>query len=421
MKPELYYVMLHFFRSGGYEIKEIYDKWIKVAEQEISLMQIAGRVVLLGDHIQISKEARRMPDIQTIHQESENSNKGEFIEGHTYAHVGGLISRGGTIRSLPLITEQQKAPPRKEDGKEPDGDTLVTQMVNLVGKAVKSLGEGEKAVVALDAYFSKASAFLAADNVVDEKGDRRLEIVTRGRNDSVGFGTPGPRPKGKRGANRKYRKVVLWDLFSDMSQFSETTLCLYGKPMKVKYVCMDLMWMPLKRVIRFVVVDSSRGRMVLMCSDLNLDPCDIIVIFAHRFKIETSFDEQKNDMGCFSYRFWSKALPKRKRWEKNGSVQDGEPSQKAIDAKHAIDSFVCLGTIATGILTIIAFSHNHQIWKRYPGWIRTLRSRIPSIAITKETLAQDFPVFLKAYPNLGLSSIIKNWLRSEDFLYRDVG
>ena len=420
MRPELYHDLLHFFRSEGYTLSNLYDKWIKLAEREAALVQIAGRVVLLGDHIKISKEGRHMPDIQIMHQDSESSGKSEYIEGHTYAHVSGLISGGGVTRSIPLITEQQKAPPRKEGSKQPDGDTLVIQMVNLVGKAVESLNDESKAVVALDAYFSKANAFLTADKVVDENGNRRLEIVTRGRDDSVGYGTPEPRAKGRRGATAKYKKIVLWDLFSDMGQFTEVSLCLYGKTTKVKYVCMDLMWKPLERFIRFVVVESDRGRMVLMCSDMALSPEDIIVIYCLRFKIETSFDEQKNDIGCFSYRFWTTALPKRKRWSEDDTLHNTERPQRVNDVKRAIDSFVCLGTIATGILTIIAFSHNHQIWKRYPGWVRTLRSHVPTIGITKETFTADFPVFLRLYPHLPVASIVNNLMRSDEFLYDDV-
>ena len=73
-----------------------------------------------------------------------------------------------------------------------------------------------------------------------------------------------------------------------------------------------------------------------------------------------------------------------------------------------------------GILTIIAFTHNRQIWGRYPGWIKTRRSTIPSLAVTKETLAQDFPAFLQKYSHLPLCFIINARLRSVDFLFEDV-
>jgi hypothetical protein len=272
----------------------------------------------------------------------------------------------------------------------------------------------------LDAYFSKYTAFLAADKITDNDGNRRLEIVTRGRDDSVGYNLPGPRPKGKRGPTPKYGEAVrLFTLFSNKSTFTHTTLNLYGKPTKVAYKCLDLIWKSLDRLVRFVVVESELGKMIVMCSDLTLTPEDIITLYCLRFKIETSFNEQKNVMGSFEYHFWTTAFPKRKRWTKNDYEPQIVHTKRVEDTKRATDSFVCLGTIATGIATIIAFSHNRQIWNRYPGWIRTRRSVVPSLAITKETLAHDLPAFVRDYPHLSISLNITKRLRVDDFLYID--
>jgi hypothetical protein len=393
-----------------------------VAHEEITFMRVSDRILLLGDHIKISKEGRHMPDIQIMHQDSENSGKGSFIEGHMYGQVSAVVSAEGTSRGLPLMTERQQSPPKKEGTKKPDGDTLVTQMVQLVVKTVESLPDDAKAVVALDAYFSKAAAFLAADNAVDEDGKRRLEIVTRCRDNSVGYMLPSPRPKGKRGRTPILgEKVVLRNLFSDMSGFTCVNLTLYGKKVNVKYKCLDLVWKSLGYKVRFVVVDTEmRGKMLLMCSDLTMTPEDIITIYSLRFKIETGFDEQKNDIGSFAYHFWTSALEKRKRWRKNEEASQAEDTERVESARRAIEAFVCMGTIAAGILTIIAFTHNRQIWERYLGWIRTLRSRIPSLASTKVTLAQDFLAFADAFPQEDISSIINERRRDDEFLFQRV-
>ena len=204
----------------------------------------------------------------------------------------------------------------------------------------------------------------------------------------------------------------------------ETTLTLYGKETKVKYVCMDLIWKPLGKdtLIRFVAVESNRGRCVLMCSDLTLTPEEIITIYALRFKIEPSFNEQKNDIGCFEYHFWTSALPKRKRWRK-----DAEPvmlteaeHRKIISTKKAIAAHVCLGTIATGILTVIAFLHVGEIWKRYQGWIRTARASVPSVAVVRDTLAGELPCFLRSSSQFLSARIINSRMRYDDFLYDDL-
>ena len=111
-------------------------------------------------------------------------------------------------------------------------------------------------------------------------------------------------------------KITLRNMIVDnQGQATQTTMTLYGKETKVKYVCMDLIWKPLGKdiLVRFVAVESDRSRCVLMCSYLTLTPEETITIYSMRFKMETSFNEQNNDIGCFKYRFWTHALPKRKR------------------------------------------------------------------------------------------------------------
>jgi hypothetical protein len=277
------------------------------------------------------------------------------------------------------------------------------------------------AVVALDAYFSSQAAWEAADQTVTENGVKLVEIVTRAQSNTVAYRLPVPPEKPKRGKPRIYGdKVVLKGLYSDTSIFTQTTMTLYNKKTSVKYLCLDLLWKPVKRLVRFVVVESDSGRCVLMSSNLSLSAEDIINIYALRFKIETSFDEQKNDMGCFDYHFWTTALPKCKKWQKIESKIDNDLKSKIINTQKAAQSFVCLSTITAGILTIIAFSHNTTIWNRYPGWIRTLRSTIPSIAIVKETLEHDFNALFDRKSALSILKFIIPLRRINDFLFLNV-
>ena len=418
LEPKLYHKMLHFFRSTGYTSSVLYDKWIKIIVKHANLTRIAGRVILLGDHSKVSKEGLHMPDVQMHHQESQNSGKPEYISGHNYGQVSAVITNGAVSRSIPLMTELQKSPPKKEGTKKPDGDTLVTQMVNLVHKAAQSIEE--PVVVALDAYFSSSAAWSAADKTITESGEKLIEIVTRAQTNTVGYTVPKPPKVKKRGKPRKYGdKTVLYDLFSDMSKFNQTTMVLYGKKTVVKYLCLDLIWKPVKTLVRFVIVETDSGRCVLMSTSLTLTAEEIIRIYALSFKIETSFDEQKNDMGCFEYHFWTSAQPKFRKWKKTEVPTDVKLQLRIDNARKASQTFVCLTTIATGILTIIAFSYNCDIWKRYPGWVRTLRSTIPTVSIVKETLAQDFHGFLPYY-DLPLFNIILPLRRIVEFLYQDV-
>ena len=418
LNPSLYHTMLHFFRSTAYKLKDLYDKWIKIAIKHGAFVMIAERVVLLGDHIKISKEGRHMPGIQTLHQESNNSAKPKFIEGHTFAQISAVITNGQVSRSLPLMTQRQESPQKEEDKKKKNENSLVVQMVNAVHETAKSLDQ--PVVAALDAYFSSESAWSTADKTIMETGERFVEIVTRAQTNTVAFTDPEPPKVKKPGHPRKYgEKVNLYNIFGDMSKFTQTIMILYGKKAKVQYLCMDLIWKPVKKHVRFVLVKINSGCCILMSTSLTLSPENIIKIYALRFKIETSFNEQKNNIGSFAYHFWTTALSKRKRWSKIKQPSDPNLLKRIEKAEQATESFVCLCTIATGILSIIAFTHSCEIWKHYPGWIKTLRSTIPTIAIVKNTLAHDLPAFLKAFPNLLMCSIINSKARLTAFIYDD--
>jgi len=374
------------------------------------VVRISGRLLLLGDHSKVSKEGLRMPGVEILHQESQNSGKAEYIAGHNYGQVSAVVTKGKVSRSMPLVTQLQKSPPKDERG-----ESLVVQMLNLVVKTAESAGE--PSVVALDAYFSSEKAWSVIDKKITSTGERIVEIVTRAQKNTVAYTVPQKSAEKKRGQPRKYgEKIVLYSLFSDLSQFTETTMELYGKPTKVKYLCLDLIWRPVKKLVRFILVESDSGRCILMSSSLTFSPEDMITIYALRFKIEPSFAEQKNDVGCFDYHFWTTALPKRKKWRKS----DAPANEKVDAALRASQSFVCLSTIAAGLLTLIAFSHNAEIWRYYSGWLKTVRSSIPSIAIVKSSLALAFHHFLPALSHFKAFAFIKPLLRNSHFLFRDV-
>jgi len=341
LKPRLYHTMLHFFRSTAYSVKGLYEKWIEMAKKHGKMVRICGRVLTIGDHIKVSKEGLRMPGVQILHQDSENSGKAEYIAGHQYAQVSGVLTNGKVSRSLPLITELQRSPPKGGGG-----DSLVVQMANLAVNTAETLGE--PTVVALDAYFCSEKAWSVIDNKLTANGERLVEIVTRGQKNTVAYTVPQAPTVKRRGQPRKYgEKIVLRDLFSDMSRFTHTTMELYGKQTKVKYLCLDLIWRPVKKLVRFVLVETDGRQCILMSSNLTFAPKDIITVYALRFKIEPSFNEQKNDVGSFDYHFWSASLPKRKKW--NCSVDSLDTNATA--AARATQSFVCLSTIATGRVT----------------------------------------------------------------------
>jgi hypothetical protein len=59
-----------------------------------------------------------------------------------------------------------------------------------------------------------------------------------------------------------------------------------------------------KAMLQFIMVESSRGRMVLISSDIELTPCAAIELYCRRVSIETLFDALKNTLAAMAYHFW---------------------------------------------------------------------------------------------------------------------
>lgn len=75
LKPSLYTALLSFFRASSWNLKCIQQRWCEIVLSHCPLLTVNGRCLIAGDGIKISKEARKMPGVKRLHQESDNSGK----------------------------------------------------------------------------------------------------------------------------------------------------------------------------------------------------------------------------------------------------------------------------------------------------------------------------------------------------------
>jgi hypothetical protein len=101
LEPGCYETMLHFFRSKAYDLERIISKWQSIVLEHIEPVMMDGYMMLIGDHIKVSKEARHMPGVKKLHQDSENAGKAEYIFGHQYGMMG-ILAEGKKNQCIPL-------------------------------------------------------------------------------------------------------------------------------------------------------------------------------------------------------------------------------------------------------------------------------------------------------------------------------
>lgn len=422
LEPGCYEAMLHFFRSRAYDLERMKSKWQDIVLKHIEPVVMDGYTVLVGDHIKVPKEARRMPGVKKLHQDSENVGKAEYIFGHQHGMLG-ILAEGKTHQCIPLDIELQdgideitclgddaEATQAALDRLKEENNSIM-KMIQMAARFVKS--KGLNAIVLLDAYFASGDAFDAVNQMNHELGSQQLTLITRAKANTVAYEEPEAEIKRRRGRPKKYgKKVTFKHVFKEMiDSFETATLKLYGKEETVRYLCMDLIWKPLGRKLRFVLVKTNDKCMILACSDLNMHPERIIVAYSYRFKIEVSFKMLKHVVGGFCYHFWTAAMPKLSRFKTCvdlSEVTEKREREKIVSTMRAVEVFSFMSCIAMGILTILSLQFPNLIWGRFTGWLRTRSSQTPSIETVRSVLQQElWRNIHKVSDDAALSNILK--------------
>ncbi len=227
---------------------------------------------------------------------------------------------------------------------------------------------------------------------------------------------PAERPtRARRGRPAKYgEKLKLRELFDDESRFSSGIITGYeGERTEVDYCSMDLLWRPVGRIVRFVLVRyPGHGKIILMTTDLRLEPLQVIAMYAKRFKIEVSFKQSIHTIGAYSYHFWLKEMERIKRGSGNQHLhRKSKEYREAVQAKvEAYERFVALGLVAQGLMQYLSTYFPAEVYSHSP-WLRTnTKSGHPSQQSVLEDLRVSLPEFLSSTTDTcALKKILTQW------------
>lgn len=130
-------------------------------------------------------------------------------------------------------------------------------------------------------------------------------------------------------------------------------MMIYGRQEPVELMTADLLWRPFGGYIRFIWAITSRGPIILMCSDLTAKPERVLALYCQRIRIEVMFDTLKNRLGAFHFHFWTRYLPKHSRQPESNKLLKA-PAPEHIDKVsacwQAMETFVFCASVAAGLL-----------------------------------------------------------------------
>lgn len=141
---------------------------------------------------------------------------------------------------------------------------------------------------------------------------------------------------------------------------------------------------------------------------------DIIALYSKRFGIESMFRAMKQVVCAFSYRFWSKRMPKLNRFRKKTDpdillqIDNPRDREKIRLALKATEGFVFCCVAATGLLQMLALRFSGTEFMRRPRFLRTRRGVVVSEATVADSLRKNFFCLFSFYPDLPLTLIISS-------------
>ena len=375
LAPVYYPALLHFFHSTAWTAERLYQHWEDWLIRQPVVEKATGRVVVLGDHTKQPKDGRRMPGVTTLHQDSETSSKPSFFRGHHWGCLSLLGQAHGKRFALPLWAEIHP---------EDSSDSRATRLVNVAAEI--GLRWGLPMFLILDAFFAVGPVFAA---VAASQG--ALHILTRAKKNVVAYRQPPPPRSHQKGRRRVYgRKLKLMKLFDSRPQdFRSTEAVVYQKKETVRYLVLDLLWKPVKGLVRFILVETSRGRIILMSSDLTLEPLLALSLYTARVRIESLFASVKNQLGGLAYHFWSKYLAPVSRRPRRGSQPAPVSSRpdRTANTLAAIQKFMALHLIVLGALQLMAALFGDAVREQAHCWLRTPSGAVPSDFVSRTALA----------------------------------
>jgi hypothetical protein len=392
--PAAYRHLLHLFHTPAVDLEVLTAIWVKLAGTLFAPLRYRDYLLLTADGLKVAKEGRKMPGVKSLHQESANNTKPEYIMGHSFQAVG-LLVKGpcSKVFSVPLASRIHEGVVLSNR----DTRTLLDKLIALVMPVAGHLSG--KVILLVDAYY-------ASQKVIEPLMAQGHEMVTRVRSTAVAYEPPGPSAVRGRGRPARYgSKVRLADCWRGGEEFISAASPAYGeRGVTIRYRCLDLLWRPVGRLVRFVFVDHpSRGRLILMTTLLTLDPIEVIRLYALRFKIEVSFKPALHTIGAYAYHFWMRDMTPIRRGSGNQYLHRKTDLyrshvQRKLGAYHL---HVQLGCIAQGLLINLAVNFRVGVWSRFHSWLRTMDpGRAPSERVSAQALRATLPEFLLATPGM---------------------
>lgn len=258
---------------------------------------VYGEYLAVIDTTLIAKLMGKMPAVQRWQNHSGNAQKGQYLVGHHWAMIGLVCCCQASFLCLPVLMR------------------LLPGLINPYGFVATAEGlvrlDFWSVTLALAFHLQHllqnaplrlvADAFFAKAPFINPLVEAGIHVISRLRDDGVGWDDPEPKGPHKRGPQKK--KGREWKLARLLQEelTRAVTVTIYGKQESLWVAVRDVWLRGVARKVRVVVVQTAKAPLILVSTDLLLSAEQIISIYSARFCIELAFRELKQHMGLGDY------------------------------------------------------------------------------------------------------------------------
>lgn len=278
--------------------------WLGLARQFVRLMLKALKtdvIHLVIDDTVMLRASKKAPGSQVHHQHGNKPNLADYVRGQCWVSLAWVVCSGKRSIALPLLSRLVPAA----------GNTGKLVAAQVLVRGIHRLLEGKKIRVLVDSWYMKG-VFIQA------MLKRGFDVIGQVRIDTQLFDEPPRRKKGQRGRPRKYGRKYTPKRIAHLKR-TVVTLPLYGKEQTVRYCSKVLMAYFLQgRKVRVVWCEFQREggqwtkSRLLLSTDVDLTPEQIIEIYAERWSIESMFHQLKQAWGLKEA--WQQSRQTLHRW-----------------------------------------------------------------------------------------------------------
>jgi len=315
---------------------------------------------LIIDDTLILRTSKKAPGSKIHREHSRKPNRPDFVRGQCWVSLAAVVENGLQAAAIPILSRLMR--------NEGNGSKLTAAKALI--RVITPVFENFTVRLLLDSWYMRGTLLRAALKA-------GLQVIGQVRKDTALFRVPELRAK--RGRPRKYGTKYTPDDIAMLPAIS-AQLFIYGKLQWMRYRSVIAKARFLDgRLVRAVWVsfeDEKRGvtqERLILATDINLEPYEVIEVYAKRWNIESMFHQAKNRWGWNET--WQQSRQAVHRWLHILGIGYALPQLLAIKGGDKVTKLanttpwrekdpVTAGRVRSGLVRIISHFPIRDWWSR---------------------------------------------------------